>query len=89
MLVVSANNPATKTVTLPLPSLKSARLLDQVRERVRYLHYNMRTEQAYVYWARAFIRFHKRRTPAKWAVLGVYLAALTLVWIRNEFRSAL
>lgn len=41
-------------------SLKSARchsvapgaprLLDQVRERIRYLHYSLRTEDAYVHW---------------------------------------
>jgi len=31
-----------------LPALHAPRLLDQVRERVRYLHYSRRTEQAYV-----------------------------------------
>ncbi len=40
-----------------------ARLLDQVRERVRYLHYSLRTEQAYVHWIRAFVRFHGLRHP--------------------------
>ena len=40
-----------------LPPLRSQRLLDQVRERVRYLHYSIRTEQAYVHWVRAFVRF--------------------------------
>jgi hypothetical protein len=33
----------------------AARLLDQVRERIRYLHYSLKTEKAYVYWARFFI----------------------------------
>jgi hypothetical protein len=32
-----------------LPPLQAPRLLDQVRERVRYLHYSIRTEQAYVH----------------------------------------
>jgi hypothetical protein len=32
-----------------LPALKSRRLLDQVRERIRYLHYRRCTEQAYVH----------------------------------------
>lgn len=45
------------------PPLRSARLLDQVRERIRYMHYSIRTEEAYVYWVRAFIRFHKLRHP--------------------------
>lgn len=39
------------------------RLLDQVRQRVRYLHYSLRTEEAYVYWVRAFVRFHGLRHP--------------------------
>jgi len=52
VLDISANNPAMKSGKLPLPPLKAARLLDQVRAQVRYLHYNMRTEQAYVYLVR-------------------------------------
>ena len=39
------------------PPLKSARLLDQVQERVRYLHYSLKTEKAYLYWIRFFIRW--------------------------------
>ena len=30
------------------PALRATRLLDQVRERIRYKHYSLRTEQAYV-----------------------------------------
>lgn len=37
--------------------LKSSRLLDQVQERVRYLHYSLKTEKAYLYWIRLFIRW--------------------------------
>lgn len=48
-----------------LPPLQSVRLLDRLRERIRYLHYSLRTEEAYVYWARAFIRFHRLRHPAE------------------------
>jgi integron integrase len=43
--------------------LRSSRLLDQLRERIRYSHYSIRTEQSYVYWARFYIRFHKLRHP--------------------------
>ena len=42
------------------PVLRSARLLDQLRERIRYLHYSLQTEKAYLYWARFFIRWHGR-----------------------------
>jgi integron integrase len=46
-----------------LPPLRATRLLDQVRERIRTLHYSPRTEDAYIHWCRAFIRFHDRRHP--------------------------
>ena len=38
------------------PPLQSTRLLDQVRERIRYLHYSLSTEKNYLYWIRFFIR---------------------------------
>ena len=41
----------------PLPPLRSARLLDQLRERIRYDHYSLRTEQSYVHWVRRFVHF--------------------------------
>ena len=47
----------------PRTALRSIRLLDQVRERIRYCHYSLRTEQAYVFWVRRFIRFHRLRHP--------------------------
>lgn len=47
-----------------LPPLTATRLLDQVRERVRYMHYSLRTEQAYVYWVKAFVHFHGLRHPS-------------------------
>ncbi len=53
-----------KTATAPLPPLRSVKVLDQLRERIRYLHYSLPTEQAYVHWVRAFIRFHGVRHPA-------------------------
>ena len=39
---------------------RSVKLLDQVRERVRYLHYSLQTEKAYVYWAKAFVLWAAR-----------------------------
>ena len=33
------------------------RLMDQVRERIRYLHYSLSTEKTYLYWIRFFIRW--------------------------------
>jgi integron integrase len=38
-------------------ALRSTRILDQLRERIRYMHYSLSTEQVYVYWVRFFIRW--------------------------------
>jgi integron integrase len=45
------------------PAPSSGRLMDQVRECARYLHYSARTEKAYIYWIRFFIRWHGLRHP--------------------------
>lgn len=59
----SINRTTKPGVSLGRPPLQSGRLLDQMRERIRYLHYSLSTEQTYVYWARWFIRFHGLRHP--------------------------
>ena len=43
-----------------LPISPPLRLLDQVREVLRYKHYSLKTEQAYLYWVRFFVRWHGR-----------------------------
>lgn len=40
--------------------LQSIRLLDQVRERIRYKHYSLSTEKTYLYWAKFFVSWHGR-----------------------------
>lgn len=39
---------------------QSARLLDQLREVLRYKHYSLRTEKAYLCWVKFFVRWHGR-----------------------------
>jgi len=39
------------------------RLMDQVREVLRYHHYAKRTEEAYTHWIREFIFFHQKKHP--------------------------
>ncbi len=45
----------------PIP-LKSTRLLDQVRERIRHLHDSLSTETTYVHWVKFFVRWHGRNS---------------------------
>jgi integron integrase len=67
------------------PPLQSKRLLDQLRERLRYLHYSLRTEQTYVYWVRWFIRFHALRHPRE---MGQPEVEAFLTMLANERRVA-
>ena len=76
-----------KTATAPLPPLRSVKVLDQLRERATLLALQFTTEQAYVNWVRAFIRFHAvcvTRQP--WAAAKV---EAFLSWLANgaRFRS--
>ena len=45
---------------LGTPALRSTRLLDQLRERIRYLHYSLNTEKAYLHWVLFYVRWHGR-----------------------------
>lgn len=56
MNVNSASDFAEKTLQKP-------RVIDQLRERLRYRHYSLRTEQAYLHWVKRFIYFHNKRHP--------------------------
>jgi integron integrase len=40
-----------------------SQLLDQVRDKIRILHYSIRTEEAYINWIRQFIIFNDRHHP--------------------------
>ena len=44
---------------------QSPRLLDQLREVLRYKHYSLRTEEAYLYWVKFFVRWHTRHAQAR------------------------
>jgi site-specific recombinase XerD len=64
-----------------LASPPSQRLLDRLRERLRYLHYSIRTEEAYVHWVRAFVRFHDLRHPR---AMGAQEVQAFLSWLAVE-----
>jgi len=38
------------------------KLLEQVRQKIQLKHMSVRTEEAYVYWIRDFLRYHKNKT---------------------------
>ncbi len=42
-----------------------AKLLEEVRNLIRKLHYSYRTEEAYLHWIRQYILFHGKRHPTE------------------------
>lgn len=50
---------------------ETPRLLEQLRQRIRYRHYSRRTEQAYAFWVRRFIKFHDLCHPREMAAREV------------------
>ena len=68
-----------------MPPLPAPRLLDQVRQRVRCLHYSRRTEQAYLHWCKAFIRIHGLRHSRD---LGAAEVEAFLIWLADERQLA-
>lgn len=65
----------------PGPDRPPPRLLDALRQQIRYLHYSLRTEHAYVHWVRAYIRFHELRHPAE---LSRPEVEAFLSWLAND-----
>jgi integron integrase len=61
-------------------SPESPKLLQQVRDRCRTLHYSLRTEDTYVHWIKRFILFHGKRHPRDMGSVevGAFLSHLAL-----------
>lgn len=77
----STNQPPKLAVAPACTSSRAPRLLDLLRERIRYKHYSLRTERAYVHWVRAFIRQQGMRHPRD---MGAAEVEQFLCWLANE-----
>jgi len=65
--------------------MNKTRIMDQVRNTVRALHYSRKTEHAYCYWIRNYIRFHNYRHPAR---MGADELSQYLTWLAVHRRVA-
>ncbi|MEW6679356.1 MAG: integron integrase [Pseudomonadota bacterium] len=65
----------------------SPRLLEQLRDRIRFKHYSLRTEQAYVLWVKQYIYFHGKRHPAELGKQAVEAFLSSLAVNRNVAAS--
>ncbi|MFP5381880.1 MAG: integron integrase [Gammaproteobacteria bacterium] len=77
-------------------SPQSPRLLDRLRAAIRVRHYSIRTEEAYVDWARRYVLFHGKRHPKEMgpAELTAFLTHLATergvsASTQNQAKSAL
>jgi len=68
------------------PPLRAVRLLEQVHERIRDRHYSLRTEEAYLLWVRAFVRFHGNRHPREMG--GAEVETFLNDWVNRRRISA-
>ncbi|MFZ3193319.1 MAG: integron integrase [Moraxellaceae bacterium] len=59
---------------------KPKKLLDLVKEKCRYKHYSLRTEQSYCGWVKRFVLFHNKRHPSEMGAVEVtaYLSYLAV-----------
>lgn len=62
-------------------------LLDQLRDAIRLKHYSIRTEDAYVDWARRYILFHHKRHPAQMGAPEITLFLTHLAVSQNVAAS--
>ena len=67
------------------PGQQPSMLLAGLRERLRYMHYSLRTEEAYVYWVRDFVRWSAGHHPRDVGQQGV---EAYLIMLANERRVA-
>lgn len=63
------------------------RLIDEVRRQIRVRHYSFSTERSYVYWTRAFVRFHSLRHPREMGAAQVEAFLSRLATTRNVSAS--
>jgi integron integrase len=79
-IIAAVADSAAGAVSVAPPSVAAPprRLIEALRERLRYMHYSLRTEEAYVYWVRNFVHWAGMRHPRDLGTVEVqgYLSML-------------
>jgi integron integrase len=79
--------PTGSETSLKTPPNLKPKLLDQLRQAIRLRHYSIRTEEAYVQWAKRFILFHNKRHPQEMGRLEIE-AFLTHLAVNGKVAAA-
>jgi hypothetical protein len=87
-LTLNLGKPKILWMTTASPTSEKAtapKLLDQMRAVIHTMHYSIRTEDAYVDWARRYILFHDKRHPRSMgaAEVGAFLTHLATERIKR------
>lgn len=69
-------------------NMTKKKLLDLVRDKIRFKHYSYSTERTYVHWIKQYIFFHNKKHPIE---MGKYEieAYLTKLATKDEVKSIL
>lgn len=80
---------ASGEVSTPPPDSQRPppKLLDQVRSRLRTLHYSLRTEESYVQWIKRYVLFHHKRHPREMGKAEIEAFLSSLATERNVSAS--
>lgn len=78
---------AAPVASAVLGAAPAPKLLDRMRDHLRTRHYSIRTETAYVDWARRFILFHGKRYPLEMGAVEVE-AFLTYWAVQRKFSAS-
>lgn len=63
------------------------KLLDQVRDKIRFKHYSLSTEDTYISWIKQFILFHGKRHPVEMGAVEVERFLTYLATERHVYSS--
>ena len=66
--------------------MRNSPFLNQIREEMRMRGYSIKTEKAYLYWIKTFIRFHNKRHPS---MMGTDEVAQFLTFLANQRNVAI
>lgn len=61
--------------------MQKKKLLDVVRDKIRFKHYSLSTERTYLYWIKYFILYHNKRHPIQ---MGKPEIEQFLTWLATD-----
>ena len=85
--MTSSSDRAAPTASAGPGGAPAPKLLDRLRDHLRTRHYSIRTETAYVDWARRFILFHGKRHPQEMGAAEVE-AFLTYLAVQRQVSAS-